>query len=516
MRRVLCILSLLLLGLLPSVTWGQAGQFTVSFRMSNDTVPPTTPSPIAAVPVATTQIDVTWGASTDNDILAGYRLFRDGQQIATTTLTSYADTGLTPGTTYSYYVQAYDDSLNTSTSSITVATTTLSLPVTPAATTTAGPAPTRVATKLLGLDIATTETTATLRWETNTYVRFILRWGKTAAYELGTVQSEVFRREHATRITELEPGTRYLYEITAYSQQGRVYPLQQGSFTTATIPDTSAPPNVENLVALVEGDSVRLSWVNPVVADFTRVRIVRNYRFFPTDVVDGYIAYDGRAEEFFDAHAMASAPKQYYTVFTYDTSGNISSGAITLVTAAGVDAVQTSMDETETAAQGSAASPAAPVEATSPIFDFGDIVFIQYDRLAAIVDGVVQLTTGEPFRVRAGTDVLPAGIHTLIVSFGEGSFERSYLLRMNKDGTAYEAYVPALLPGQHQSSISVFGRDTRLIATATGEIAVQVTSTPVAAPERWWHFFAPLFRYAWLILLIMFVVGVYWWWRRAM
>ncbi len=513
MRNIIPVISLIVF-LLPGVTWGAANQFTVSFRMSNDSTPPTTPDPVTATPVASSQIDVTWGASTDNDILAGYRLFRDGQQIATTTLTSYADTGLMPSTTYSYYVQAYDDTLNISSSSVTVATTTLRLPVTPNASTTVGPAPTRVAAKLLNLDIATTETTATLRWDTNIYVRFVVRWGKTAAYELGSVQSEVFRREHATHITDLEPGTRYVYEITAYSQQGREYPLKQGSFTTAAIPDTIAPPNVENLKAVVDGDDVQLSWINPVVADFSRVRIVRNHRFFPNDVVDGYIAYEGQADAFFDPRAFTAAPVQYYTVFTYDTHGNISSGAVIRVTAAGVAAIHEQVATSTRPIDVVIATTAQPITTEQSMLKFGDITFIQYDQLAPVIDGVVELTSGEPFHVIAQTDVIPVGVHTLIISFGGSSFERSYLLRMSKDGTAYEAYLPALLPGRHPSSISVFSRDTHLIATASGTVAVQAQSVPVASAQPWWRPFVSLLAYAWWLILILGTVGLYWWWRR--
>ena len=39
--------------------------FPISQQIIGDIVPPTTPDPLTAVPVASTQIDLSWGASTD-------------------------------------------------------------------------------------------------------------------------------------------------------------------------------------------------------------------------------------------------------------------------------------------------------------------------------------------------------------------------------------------------------------------------------------------------------------------
>jgi len=64
-----------------------------------------------ATAISPTQVDLTWLASTDSggSGLAGYRIFRGGTQIATTTATSYSNTGLTANTTYAYTVRAFDN-----------------------------------------------------------------------------------------------------------------------------------------------------------------------------------------------------------------------------------------------------------------------------------------------------------------------------------------------------------------------------------------------------------------------
>ena len=79
-----------------------------------DTVSPSAPANFVATVVSSSQIDLSWTASTDNVAVSGYRVYRDGSQIATTSATTYSDTGLTAETTYGYKVLAYDAATNIS------------------------------------------------------------------------------------------------------------------------------------------------------------------------------------------------------------------------------------------------------------------------------------------------------------------------------------------------------------------------------------------------------------------
>ena len=88
----------LFLGVAPALA-GSVRDFSVRTPVGDDVSPPTTPTLLTATPIAPTQIDLTWSPSTDDFQLLGYTVSRDGQHIATTTLTSYSDTGLTASTT---------------------------------------------------------------------------------------------------------------------------------------------------------------------------------------------------------------------------------------------------------------------------------------------------------------------------------------------------------------------------------------------------------------------------------
>ncbi|MFD0331379.1 fibronectin type III domain-containing protein [Streptacidiphilus monticola] len=67
---------------------------------------------------------LSWSPATDNVGVAGYRVYRGGTQVGSTTGTSYTDTGLNPSTAYSYTVAAYDAAGNVSTPSAAVTATT--------------------------------------------------------------------------------------------------------------------------------------------------------------------------------------------------------------------------------------------------------------------------------------------------------------------------------------------------------------------------------------------------------
>jgi hypothetical protein len=76
-----------------------------------DTDPPSIPQNLAGTPLGPTEVQLTWSASTDTGGagLAGYRIYRDGIEIATTTQTQFVDTGLQPATQYAYAVSAFDN-----------------------------------------------------------------------------------------------------------------------------------------------------------------------------------------------------------------------------------------------------------------------------------------------------------------------------------------------------------------------------------------------------------------------
>jgi hypothetical protein len=86
---------------------------------------PTAPTNLAATAFSSTQINLSWTAATDNVGVTGYKIYRDGVEVGTSTTTSYSATGLTASTAYSFTVKAYDHAANLSAASNTANATTL-------------------------------------------------------------------------------------------------------------------------------------------------------------------------------------------------------------------------------------------------------------------------------------------------------------------------------------------------------------------------------------------------------
>jgi hypothetical protein len=92
------------------------------------TTAPLVPANLSAKAVSTSQINLTWDASIDPfGTVAGYDVYRNGVFIVSTTTNAYNDSGLSPGTEYTYTVSAFDSVGQTSAQSSPVIATTLTL-----------------------------------------------------------------------------------------------------------------------------------------------------------------------------------------------------------------------------------------------------------------------------------------------------------------------------------------------------------------------------------------------------
>ena len=89
-----------------------------------DTTAPSTPTGLVGTAVNSSQVNLSWTASTDNAGVTGYEIFRNGTLVGTSATNSYSDTGLTASTQYAYTVEAYDAAGNVSAQSATTSATT--------------------------------------------------------------------------------------------------------------------------------------------------------------------------------------------------------------------------------------------------------------------------------------------------------------------------------------------------------------------------------------------------------
>lgn len=171
---------------------------------ATDTTPPSTPGSFTATGAGATAVNLSWAASTDNVGIDSYAILRGGTPIASVpaSATSYTDSGLTPGTAYTYQVAARDVSGNMSPPARPVNVTTVAdtrPPSTP------------------GVPVAITVTAAqvALTWTASTDDVGVLRYDilRDGAV-VGTATGNTFTD------TTVAPGTAYSYAVRAYDAAG--------------------------------------------------------------------------------------------------------------------------------------------------------------------------------------------------------------------------------------------------------------------------------------------------------
>ncbi|OGA03760.1 MAG: hypothetical protein A3H35_13370 [Betaproteobacteria bacterium RIFCSPLOWO2_02_FULL_62_17] len=102
-----------------------------ALSVAPDSQAPSVPSAAAATASGSTQINLSWNASTDNVGVTAYKVYRGGTLLATLgNVTSYSDTGVSTSVSYSYTVAACDAAGNCSAPSTASNSVTLQPPAT--------------------------------------------------------------------------------------------------------------------------------------------------------------------------------------------------------------------------------------------------------------------------------------------------------------------------------------------------------------------------------------------------
>jgi endonuclease I/chitodextrinase len=108
-----------------AIPYGQVEDYSVTIiAATTDTTAPTAPTALTASGTTATATNLSWTASTDNVGVTAYDVYQGATLKATVTTTTYAVTGLTASTAYTFSVKAKDAAGNVSASSNVVNVTT--------------------------------------------------------------------------------------------------------------------------------------------------------------------------------------------------------------------------------------------------------------------------------------------------------------------------------------------------------------------------------------------------------
>ncbi|SHN63421.1 fibronectin type 3 domain-containing protein [Geodermatophilus obscurus] len=263
-----------------------------------DTVAPAAPTGVGAAR-GDGRVTLSWTANSGDYDVDGYRVFRDGVEVATTTGTTFTDTALVNDRTYVYTVQTNDTSGNWSASSVP------SVSATPTDLT--PPAP---PTGLVG---GRGDGRAGLSWaagpEPDLASYRVLRDG----VEVATVPGTAY----------LDPGLvndrTYTYTLVAVDGHGN---RSAPSAAVQVTPTDLTPPAAPTGLTAVRGDGqVTLSWAAGPEPDLASYRVLRDG--VEVAVVTGATTHTDTA--------LVNDTTYRYTLAAVDTHGNrsISSAAVT-------------------------------------------------------------------------------------------------------------------------------------------------------------------------------------------
>jgi len=502
-----CVTCLLLTLFFSAIFFAHAAteEFTIDTVVTGDVVAPSAPGTPSTTPISYDQIDLVWATSTDNVKVIGYHIWRDNLTIATTTGNTYSDVGLTASTTYSYYITAFDGAFNESASSTEVSTTTPGIPPPPPEATSTpiveGTLIIPFKDMLDGLTINPGQYSAEISFRTNSVFRAVLKWGKTPSYELGSLAERAYNRTHNTIIEGLTPGTTYYFTIEGDARGRRHGAIYHGTFVTQPPDDIFPPSNVLNLKAVRTGNDIFLSWDNPPEDDFSKVRVVRSSLFYPSDVADGWVVYEGSEEGVYDI-GPGDGPL-YYSVFSYDQLGNISSGAVVFVQ----PIVGTISDQKDD----STGSSDDTVDYEEMTITFDDLVFSQEGKVITPQDGELRFDGSKQLYVEAPYSLFPRELKTILLTVRDtDSSENLYtfLMRINKNTEMYETVLPAV--GEENTfvlNLTVYNRNAVAIGHAEGKLISEIFETTDSTEDAI-TFLRFMFERGWF-LIILFLIASY-------
>jgi len=257
MQSVKSLLLICLISVVLAACGGGGGSGSAS-TVPPDTSAPSVPQNLSTAAVSATQVTLSWSPASDTGggSVAGYRIYRDAVQVASVTSgTTYSDTGLTPSTTFSYSVSAFDNAVPANESAQSSPPLVVT---TPAQTDTSAPT---VPQNLSAT--ATGPTNVNLTWSASSDIG----GGSVAGYRVyrGGVLVASVTTGTAYSDAGVNANTTYSYSVSAYDDAVPANESAQSSppvsVTTPPALDTSPPSVPQNLVATaVSGTRVDLTW----------------------------------------------------------------------------------------------------------------------------------------------------------------------------------------------------------------------------------------------------------------
>lgn len=279
---------------------------------------PPTVSNVTVVTTTTSTAKITWQASDDHGIGAVVFVYGKTASYGSSTIVggSYEVnlSGLDSNTVYYFKISVTDTKPQTT--DYTGSFQTLNPPP---------PPPDVTPPTISNVVITAGAASAVVSWDTNEIANSQINYGFTTEY--GLVYTDANRvLNHTGTLLNLLANTTYHLKIFSTDAAGNS--TSTGDYNFLTQKDNVAPPDVSGLALSTTTNSIILNWSNPslvAVPDFSGVKVLRKVGSPSASSTDGVLVYTGAGQGLVDSNVLPNT-NYYYTVFSFDTSGNYSAG----------------------------------------------------------------------------------------------------------------------------------------------------------------------------------------------
>ncbi|MDF1498504.1 MAG: fibronectin type III domain-containing protein [Patescibacteria group bacterium] len=164
-----------------------------------------------------------------------------------------------------------------------------------------------------------------ISWQTTENASAYLHYGKTLSYEIENFQlhPESITSLHKIKLENLEKGTKYYFQINSLDSAGN-QSIKDG-YEFETLSEIQIISDVSSFTAKSQVEKIVLDWENPQDNNFSGVQINRSVDFPSLSPQEGDVIYSSDGNHFDDVN-IEDGIKYFYTAYSYDDSGNFSSG----------------------------------------------------------------------------------------------------------------------------------------------------------------------------------------------
>ena len=339
-----------------------------------------------------------------------------------------------------------------------------------------------------------------INWDTNEQSLCQLFFGETQEYKKETITETVFFRKHSTKLIGLSPETIYHFKITCEDTNRNQTETTNQKFTTLSLPDITPPLNITNFEAIPGDEQIELKWQNPLESDFKGVKIMRSTEFYPSNPNEGIAVYNSKRDRFLDIN-LVNGIYYYYTAFTYDKTGNYSSGAIIATIPQKSSTIPPVMPPVK--------PPIGPPSSEIEGITLNDFDFLQEEnKLPLGGEGEIKLKEKYPLTISIDYEKVPEVLKTIMITLKKDDKYFSFLLRINKEKTKYLATIVPPETGIYPLNLHILDFKNQTLKTISGQLEIKGIESVISFTKISWYKQKLWLYIIYIIVVIAFLIGI--------